>query len=103
MKDNFKFKLTDIKEEGARLSATVTDAEGSEFYIAVGFCDANIKVNTSGKWNNEVYQAAGILHEMKASGKGMQKELVVTDEVLKKWQTFDTTIHESKSDRPITY
>lgn len=107
MKDSFKFKLTNITANGALLSATVTDAECNKFEIAVGFCDGNIKRNTSGRWDSIVYQAAGILHEMytkvMADDTKMKKELIVTEAVLRQWQIRDVNFKQQKSERSETY
>lgn len=95
MKD-FKFKLTDIRADGALVSATVTDSNNHKFEITVGQCDGRIKRNTGNRWDNTLYQAAGMIRKLHyremLSGKKMPTNLVIDKKELRRWQTHDVHI-----------
>lgn len=89
----FKFKITEIKADGALVSARITDARNNSFEITVGQCDGRIKRNTRGKWDSVVNQAAGIIRELHHTelvhGNKMPTMLTVDEAELRRWQAHD--------------
>lgn len=87
-----RFILTDMRFDGALAFATVTEANGSKFEITVGQCDRRIKRNTSGKWDDTVFQAAGIVSELHHTAlvycTEMPETLVVDEKELRRWQGY---------------